>query len=127
HVIEGKLTVGELGVILAYTGQIQGPLDDIGHMVADMQHSLVGGVRALEVFDEPLEIEDKPDAVTLTSAVGAITFEHVTFSYKNGRPVLKNVSFEVQPGEVVAIVGPTGAGKTTLSSLIARFYDPDEG
>jgi len=127
HVLEGRLTLGELMVVLAYVGQIQSPLEEIGQMLAQMQISLATADRALEVLDTPIEIQDRPGAKTLSRVEGAVIFENVGFSYREGLPVLHDVSFSAKPGEVVAVVGPTGAGKTTIASLMARFYDPASG
>ena len=96
-------------------------------MLAQMQISLASADRAIEVLDTPIEIQDRPGAKTLSRVDGALAFENVSFSYREGLPVLHDVSFSTKPGEVVAIVGPTGAGKTTIANLIARFYDPHSG
>ena len=127
HVLEGRLTVGELLVIVAYVGEIHGPLEEIGHTLTDMQLSLASAERVLEVLEVQPEIRDKPGAEKLDRAAGAFVFEDVNFGYDPEHPVLHRVNLRVQPGGVVAIVGPTGAGKTTLANLIARFYDPDAG
>lgn len=127
HVLDGRLTLGELMVVLAYVGQIHTPLEEIGRMFSEMQITLASAERAIEVLDTPIEIQDRPGARTLLRVEGGVAFEHVSFAYSGGRPVLHDVSFAVRPGEVVAIVGPTGAGKTTIASLITRFYDPDAG
>ena len=79
------------------------------------------------ILDAPCEITDRPDAVDLKTSKGEISFDHVSFSYIEGIPVLENVSFTCRPGEMVALVGPTGVGKTTITQLISRFYEPDEG
>jgi ATP-binding cassette subfamily B protein len=127
HVLDGRLTLGELLVVLAYVGQIHSPLEEIGQMLSQMQISLANAERAIEVLDTPIEIQDRPGARPLAHVDGEVALEHVGFAYSNGQPVLRDVSFTARPGEVVAIVGPTGAGKTTIASLITRFYDPDAG
>ena len=127
HVLDGQLTLGELTVVLAYVSQIHSPLEEIGQMLLQMRISLACADRAIEVLDTPIEIQDRPGAKKLGRVSGALAFENVSFSYREDRAVLHDVSFSTQPGEVVAIVGPTGAGKTTIASLIARFYDPDPG
>ena len=127
HVLGGELTVGELLVILAYIGQIHQPLEDIGQTLTDMQLSMASAERVLEVLDVAPEIRDRPGAKTPTAVAGAFAFEDITFAYRPSHPVLHHISFAVRPGQVVAIVGPTGAGKTTVANLIARFYDPNAG
>jgi ABC-type multidrug transport system fused ATPase/permease subunit len=92
-----------------------------------MQSSLIGAERTLEVLDLEVDIEDRPGAKSLKQVRGAVEFEDVSFTYSDEHPVLHEVSFTARPGEVLAVVGPTGAGKTTLASLLVRFYDPNAG
>jgi ABC-type multidrug transport system fused ATPase/permease subunit len=127
HVISGQLTVGELLVILAYVSDIHGPIEEIGGTLASVQSSLASAERSLEVLDTVPEVRDRAGAKALERVAGAVAFEHVSFAYDPEQPVLHQVSFSAEPGEVVAIVGPTGAGKTTLASLLIRFYDPGSG
>jgi ABC-type multidrug transport system fused ATPase/permease subunit len=127
HVLAGRLELGVLFVILEYVTKIHGPLEDIGQTLTDMQLSMASAERVLEVMDTEPEIRDKPGARALPNVVGCFTFEGVQFGYEADRLVLQDINFRVEPGDVVAIVGPTGAGKTTLANLIARFYDPRQG
>ncbi len=127
HALEGQLTVGELLVILAYVDQLYEPLQGIGDALTNMQSSLVSAERALEVLDIEPEIKDHPGAKTLERVQGLVVFEDVSFAYRGGQSVLQQINFTARPGEVIAIIGPTGAGKTTLASLLVRFYDPDAG
>jgi ABC-type multidrug transport system fused ATPase/permease subunit len=127
HVISGQLTVGEMLVILAYVSDIHGPIEEIGSTLADVQHSYASAERALEVMDTVSDVRDRPGAKALERVAGAVSFQDVSFAYTLAHPVLHRVSFSAEPGEVVAIVGPTGAGKTTLASLLIRFYDPASG
>src|SRR5262249_5703490 len=98
-----------------------------GATLADVQHSLASAERALDVMDTVPEVRDRPGAKALERVAGAVAFEDVCFAYEPQHPILHRVSFSAEPGEVVAIVGPTGAGKTTLASLLIRFYDPASG
>jgi ABC-type multidrug transport system fused ATPase/permease subunit len=127
HVLNNQLQLGQLLVILAYISEIQGPMEDIGQTLTDMQLSMASAERVLEVLDTEPEIRDRPGAKALERVHGAFSFQAVNFAYIPGQPVLNDVNLAAAPGEVVAIVGPTGAGKTTLANLIARFYDPGRG
>jgi len=127
HVLHGRLTLGELTVILAYVAQIHAPLETISSTLTDMQMSMVSAERVMEILDVEPEIQDRPGAKSLKTVAGAVAFEGVNFAYRPGCPVLHDVHFRVPAGSVTAIVGPTGAGKTTLASLTARFYDPAVG
>jgi ABC-type multidrug transport system fused ATPase/permease subunit len=127
HVLKGQLTVGEMLVILAYVSDIHAPIEEIGGTLAGWQHSLASAERALEVLDTVPEIRDRQGAKALDRVAGKVSFQDVSFAYDPEHPVLHRVSFSANPGEVVAIVGPTGAGKTTLASLLIRFYDPVSG
>ncbi len=121
------LTPGQvfLGVILV--SRFMWPLLGLSMMFAQVQASLAAMDRISDVLESKRAIDDAPDAVALDGNSDGITFDHVTFSYVKDTPVLKDVSFEILPGELVAVVGHTGAGKTTLAALVNRFYDPDSG
>src|SRR5579862_2378022 len=127
HVLSGRLTIGGLLVILAYVDQLQDPVDAIGDVMQDMQNSMVSAERVFEVLDVEPDIQDRPGAKSLDHVEGAVTFENVTFGYERSHSILHGVNVNVRAGSVVAIVGPTGAGKTTFASLAMRFYDPDLG
>ncbi|HZN12469.1 MAG TPA: ABC transporter ATP-binding protein [Blastocatellia bacterium] len=127
HALRGELTLGELFVILAYVDQLYEPLQGIGDALTNMQSSLISAERALAVLDVVPDIADRPGARDLGPARGEVAFEGVSFDYQSDHPVLRGVDLEARPGQVVAIVGPTGAGKTTLASLLVRFYDPGAG
>jgi ATP-binding cassette subfamily B protein/subfamily B ATP-binding cassette protein MsbA len=127
HVLQGRLNLGALLVFLAYLGTLQGQLQAITGMYGHLQEIGASTDRVLEILGEGPEVKDRPDALPLPSVEGALCLEDVTFGYEAGRPVLQNVSLEVQPGQTVALVGATGAGKTTLASLLPRFFDPWEG
>ena len=127
HVFQGRLTIGGLLVIMTYVGQLQDPIDAIGDVLTDMQNSLVSAERVFEVLDVEPEIKDRPGAISLKRVNGTVSFEDVSFGYDSSRRVVHRINFNAHAGEVVALVGPTGAGKTTIASLLMRFYDPDSG
>jgi ATP-binding cassette subfamily B multidrug efflux pump len=127
RVLEGRLSVGLVAAFLLYTQQFFRPLQLASSMYTLMQSALAGAERVYAILDEPREPEDAPDAVELGRAEGRLSFERVSFAYDAALPVLREVSFEVEPGQTVALVGPTGAGKTTVTSLLPRFYDATGG
>lgn len=127
HVLEGRLTLGNLMVALSYLASVYGPLSTIGNTFPAIQDALISARRVFDVLDTVPEVRDRPEAPPLPPVHGHVRFEDVSFSYDDGAPVLQDVSFEVQPGETVGIVGLSGAGKTTLVSLITRLYDPTAG
>src|SRR4029077_9326609 len=126
-ILHGQLSVGELLVFLAYIAAVYGPLETISATVGGMQQQLVGVQGAFMLLDLLPDVADAPDPVELKHGWGAVAFEHVNFTYSGRRGTLKDITFAVMPGQRVAIVGPTGAGKTTLVSLIKRFHDPESG
>ena len=103
------------------------PVSGLATLLENLQQSLAGAERVALILETPSAVTDMPDAVPLTDVKGGITFEHVSFHYENEVPVLRDISFSCKPGMMVALVGPTGVGKTTLTQLIPRFYDPTEG
>jgi len=127
HVMERRLTVGQLLVIMAYIASVYKPLETISTTVGSLQEQLVSLRIAFGLLDNEPEIKDSPNAVELDRANGHIAFEGVQFNYKTRTETLKDVSFQAEAGQVIAVVGPTGAGKSTLVSLIPRFYDPADG
>ena len=127
HVHEGVLSLGQLLMVLGYLGQLYEPLKTISKKAAGLQSYLASAERAFALLDEDPDVVERPHARSIGRAAGALAFRGVSFSYGSDRPVLYDVSFEIAPGTRLGIVGATGAGKTTLTSLLTRFYDPTEG
>jgi ATP-binding cassette, subfamily B, bacterial len=127
YVMKGRLKVGELLVVINYLGAVYGPLSAIAHTTGQLQGALAGAKRVRAMFALMPETIDAPGAIDATALNGDIRFEHVGFTYPDGTDVLHDINFTAKPGEMVALVGLTGAGKTTLVSLIPRFYDVTSG
>ena len=127
-VLNGSLEIGVIVAFIFYIQRFFDPIRSLTMQYSIMQRAMTSGRRITEVLDVPSSINDKPGAVTLTRDMdGSVEFKNVTFGYSPDRPVLKHVSFVVKPGETVALVGPTGSGKTSAMSLVHRFYEVDSG
>jgi ATP-binding cassette, subfamily B, bacterial len=127
NVESGTLSLGALLVVLSYLSRLYSPLTTVTRKLSSIQKALASAQRSFEILDEVPEITDRPNARPLQRARGAIRFDNVSFSYDGVHPVLSEVSLLVPVGARVGIVGPTGSGKTTLASLLMRFYDPSAG
>jgi ATP-binding cassette, subfamily B, bacterial len=125
--LAGQLSAGLLIVFLLYLGKMYKPMRELSKMADTVSKAVVGYERIQEVLEIESRVRDRPRARRAPRFKGKIEFDHVSFSYDGGQPVLKDISFRIEPGQVVAIVGPTGTGKTTIISLISRFYDPRSG
>ncbi|WHY17959.1 ABC transporter ATP-binding protein [Paenibacillus sp. G2S3] len=125
--IRGAITVGVIIVFVEYTRQFTRPLNDLANQWNTLLSAVAGAERVFEVLDEETEAKDEGAATSLVKVEGAVKFENVSFSYDGGSNTLHDISFEAKPGEMIALVGPTGAGKTTLIGLLSRFYDPNQG
>jgi ABC-type multidrug transport system fused ATPase/permease subunit len=126
HVMDGRMTVGTVLVFLAYLGSLYGPINSITYTASTWQASSANTDRVMEILDIPPDVQDSPDAEE-RRITGDVRYEDVSFGYESDQAVLKNVALKARPGEVMAIVGPTGAGKTTLVNLLVRFFDPTSG
>lgn len=124
--ISGGITVGELSIFLSYASQYAKPFNEISGVVAEMQNALACAARIFELSDAPDEVPDREGAADFQSQ-GQLSLSHVFFSYDPEKPLIEDLNLEVKPGQRVAIVGPTGCGKTTLINLLMRFYDVQEG
>jgi len=127
HVMQGKITIGELIVLMTYIGSVYAPLEQLSLTVGTVHEQLVQFNASLDLLDTEPEVVERPDAVALGRAQGRVTAQGVGFAYKGRESTLENISFHARAGERVAIVGHTGAGKSTLMSLLVRFYDPKAG
>jgi ATP-binding cassette subfamily B protein len=127
HVLAGVLTLGNLLLLRQYLSQLQAPLKSMAKQYAKFQVHLANAERAFVLLDTEPEVQERPDARSLERAVGTISFDGVSFRYRDDHPVLSHLSFAVEAGTRVGIAGPTGVGKSTVVNLLARFYDPTEG
>ena len=126
-VINGTLNIGEIFAFNLYFGMLQAPFMMLGQLVMMGQRAKASAERIFEVLDEPVEITERPDAHDLEVPEGRVSFRHVQFQYGKGSPIFSDLSFEVESGESLAIVGETGSGKSTVARLLTRFYDVTGG
>ena len=125
--IGGGITVGQLSVFLNYANQYTKPFNDISGVMTELQNAVACAQRVFDLIDETPILPDAPDAYTLEQGAGAVTFEHVKFRYLPDVPLIEDMNLSVQPGQRIALVGPTGCGKTTLVNLLMRFYEINGG
>ncbi len=126
-VMEGTLTVGVLFAFMSYINRFFWPIQSLSQFWNEVQSAFAATERVFHILDTGVIIEEKTDAISLPHIEGRIAYEDMTFSYEPGTPVLRNIKLEIEPNTTVALVGPTGAGKTTMVNLLYRFYDPQEG
>ncbi len=131
--ISGLATIGAIAAFTAYSRQFGRPLNELANLYNSLQSAIAGAERVFALIDEPAEVQPAPSGSTTDASAGKqslrgeVVFEHVSFSYVPGIPVLKDIDLHAQPGQVIALVGPTGAGKTTVVNLLTRFYEIDSG
>ncbi len=127
YAYQGTMTVSQIVGFFLYLALFYTPITGLAQLLENAQQALAAAERVLEILDAQSDVKDRPGAVPLPPVRGHVRFEDVSFAYQDGIPVLENISFEVKPGQMIALVGPTGVGKTTLTQLLARFYDPSAG
>ncbi len=125
--LSGGISVGGLSCFLSYANQYTKPFNEISGVVTELQNALASAARVFDLMDSPAQEPDSPKAMELKNPTGQVALEHVFFSYTPEKPLLQNLNLSVEPGQHIAIVGPTGCGKTTLINLLMRFYEPTSG
>ncbi len=125
--LKGLVTIGTIAAFISYGRAFVNPLQQLANIYNAIQAALAGAERVFEVIDTAPEVDDAPDSVPLEKVQGHVTFKNVKFSYSPDKPIIKDMTLEAKPGEIVALVGPTGAGKTTIVNLLTRFYEIDAG
>lgn len=123
----GIITIGGIQAFVSYVTFMMWPIQDLARVFAEMQHAMASGERIFSLLDADPSVKDLPDAYDPGTIFGEIEFDHVTFAYDDNKPVLKDFSLKVKPGETIALVGPTGGGKTTIVNLLCRMYEPTKG
>lgn len=126
-VIGGEMTVGSLFAMISYVLMLNAPVSHLGFLVNLAATAAASAARVFEIIDMPNEVVEAPDAIEVDEVRGEVRFENVSFAYSEGRSTLEGIDFEAKPGQMVALIGPTGSGKSTITNLIPRFYDPTSG
>ena len=127
QIMVGAMTIGGINAFVSYLTFMMWPVQDLARVYAEMQHSIASAERIFKLIDTPPEVHDRPDAIPAKTILGEIEFDHVDFYYEDRNPVLTDFTLKVNPGETIALVGPTGGGKSTIVNLLCRFYEPRSG
>jgi ATP-binding cassette subfamily B protein len=127
QIMVGAMTIGGINAFVSYLTFMMWPVQDLARVYAEMQHSIASAERIFKLIDTPPEVHDRPDAVPAKTILGEIEFDHVEFYYEDRNPVLSDFTLKVNAGETIALVGPTGGGKSTIVNLLCRFYEPRSG
>ena len=127
QIMVGAMTIGGINAFVSYLTFMMWPVQDLARVYAEMQHSIASAERIFKLIDTPPEVHDRPDAVPAKTILGEIEFDHVDFYYEDRNPVLTDFTLKVNAGETIALVGPTGGGKSTIVNLLCRFYEPRNG
>ena len=125
--LRGEVRLGDLSSFIQYSRRFSGPINEIANIIAELQSAFAAAERVFALIDAPSEVADAEDAIVLEEVRGDVRMESVDFSYDAGKPIIQDLNFHAEPGSLTAIVGPTGAGKTTIINLLMRFYDVDSG
>ena len=125
--LAGSMSIGNISSFVLYSRKFSGPINEAANIFSELQSALAAAERVFRLLDENPEAPDREEAEELANVKGDVSLEHVQFGYVPGRTIIHDLSFQASPGKLIAIVGPTGAGKTTLINLLMRFYDPDKG
>ncbi len=126
-VVSGQVTLGIVVAFLAYVTRFFEPIQDLSQIYTTMQAAMAGGERVLNLLDSPPQVQDQPNARAMSTIIGRVELDRVSFAYRGDNVILRDVSLTIEPGQTIALVGPTGAGKTSIANLVARLYDVTEG